>query len=254
VIANKRGILAECAQAAVRVAHVPYYFHAHLNQPCNQRCIMCVPTGLHGRAVLPLEKFMGFYQRIRPYAEHLTLIGGEPLMYPWIGEVLDHLAGEPIAVTINTNATMLNDRMVGRLHALDELYLRVSIDAATRATYHAIRGTDVFQQVLAGVRRFADGRGRHAGSHIITNYVVMRRNLGEVLPFVDLAATFRPLRLAFNPVRHVGTWHHVTNGTGWEFDGASQSCGAFKDEYNDVMAAASKKCRNAGLDCDVQFL
>src|SRR5438132_9384122 len=144
VQANRTELIAECARRAVTVTHPPFYYHVHLNQPCNQRCIMCVPDGHHGREVLPFERFAAFVDQISPYAEHLTLIGGEPLMYPRILDVLELLAQHEIAVTINTNATILNDRVVPKLLALHELNLRCSIDAATRETYHKIRGMDAF--------------------------------------------------------------------------------------------------------------
>src|SRR5512138_3309516 len=109
VAANKRGILEELADRALVVDHLPFYFTIHLNEPCNQRCIMCVPTGNHGSRVLPFDSFVELFDEVKPFAEHITLIGGEPLMYPNIGEVLELLAAHAIAVTINTNATMLDD-------------------------------------------------------------------------------------------------------------------------------------------------
>src|SRR6478672_6886356 len=153
---NKAGVLAEQAARAPVVAHLPFYFSIHLNEPCNQKCIMCVPTGDHGDRELTFDAFVELFDQIKPYAEHITLIGGEPLMYPHIGEVLDVLAEHPIAVTINTNATMLDDRMTARLLALHELNLKWSIDAATATTYRRIRGREHFERVTTRVRRFAD--------------------------------------------------------------------------------------------------
>lgn len=253
VLDNKRAILDARARRATRVASVPYYYHVHLNQPCNQRCIMCVPSGRHGKALLSFEQFQAFFDQIRPFAEHLTLIGGEPLLYPWIDEVLELLGREPIAVSINTNVTMLGDRIANRLLGLHELYLRCSIDAATRSTYRDIRGTDVFDRVLTNLERFAAAARHHPRMHIILIYVVMRRNLADVLPFVELARRFSPFRVEFHPVRHVRQWH-VTNNTGWQFDGDEQSCEAFREEYNDVMTAAADRCRAEGLSHEVQLL
>lgn len=253
VARNKRGILAECEQRAITVKNVPFYYHVHLNMPCNQRCIMCVPNGQHARDLLSFEQFIAFYEQIKPYAEHITLLGGEPLMYPWIEAVLDHLAQRPIAVTINTNATMLRSAIAAKLIALHEVFLKCSIDAVTPATYHRIRGTDWYERVTTNLRDFSAASLGKPHVHMELMYVVMRENLHEVLPFIDFAKTLRPYCVQFQPVKHVMDWH-TTNGTGWTFDGKEQSCEFFKDEYNDVMRQAAQKCTEEGLKYEVQLV
>ena len=253
VATNKQGILAECDERLTVLNHLPFYYHVHLNMPCNQRCIMCVPDGRHARDVLSFESFLAFFEQIRPVAEHITLIGGEPFMYPWIDEVLELLAQHPIAVSINTNATMLNERVTGRLLDLHELNLKCSIDAVTRSTYFRIRGRDVFDKVTGNMARFAELSRDKPQMRMLLVYVVMRENLDEVLPFVDFARTLRPYRVEFHPVRHVSTWT-VENGTGWTFDGRAQSCESFIDEYNAVMRQAADRCAAEGMDCEVHLL
>jgi molybdenum cofactor biosynthesis enzyme MoaA len=250
---NKRRLLAERDRRAVTVDHPPFYYHVHLNQPCNQRCIMCVPDGQHGRSVLPFERFTALFEQIRPYAEHLTLIGGEPLMYPQIADVLDLVAQHEIAVTLNTNATLLNDRLAPRLLNLHELNLRCSIDAMTRETYYKIRGVDSFDQVSGNIARFCEQSAGRPNIRVSLIFVVMRENLDEVLPFIDFAAGLKACRIHFNPVRHVIGWH-VVNGTGWTFDGFEQSCEFFADEYNALMHEAAAKCDRLGLDHVVNFV
>ncbi|MCI0606195.1 radical SAM protein [bacterium] len=250
---NKKGILDECSNKSILVEHLPYYYHVHLNMPCNQKCIMCVPDGNHKRDLLSFEGFLSFFEQIRPYAEHITLIGGEPLMYPWIQEVLELLADHPIAVTINTNATMLNERIIPRLLALHELNLKCSIDAADPATYYRIRGTDVFGKVTENLARFAGLTRTMENIRLIPVYVVMRENLREVLPFLDFAETLTPHRVEFHPVRHVINWH-VTNGTGWIFAGKEQSCEFFSEEYNSVMRQAAERCERTGISYEVQYV
>lgn len=246
-LANKDVLLDEQKRRLLQVTRPPFYYHIHLNEPCNQRCIMCVPDGQHGRDVLPFERFLAFFEQIKPFAEHLTLIGGEPLMYPRILDVLELLSQHEIAVTLNTNATLLTDRVVPRLLALHELNLRCSIDAMTRDTYRRIRGTDVFDQVSEHIARFCTLATDRPNTRVSLNYVVMRENLHEVLPFVDFAARLKVRKIHFNPVRHVTAWH-VDNGTGWDFDGFEQSCEFFSDDYNGVMREAAAKCERLGLE------
>lgn len=253
VLANKQAIVTACSNRSLHVDQLPFYYAIHLNMPCNERCIMCVPSGEHRKDIVPFEDFVALFHQIKPVAEHITLIGGETFMYPWIDDVLELLSHHPIAVTINTNATMLTPKVTPRLLALHELELKCSIDAATRSTYHRIRGRDVFDRVVTNVTNFS--AVAHDQPHIrrILVYVVMRENLNEVLPFVDFAKALDVYRVDFQPVKHVSRWK-VTNGTGWLFDGREQSCEFFRDEYNSVMREAAAKCDRLGLRHDVQLV
>ena len=252
-VREERLIERELAGRAPVVAGLPYYYQVHLNKLCNQKCIMCMPDGRHPRDEMPLERFVAFFEQVRPFAEHITLIGGEPLMYRWIDEVLELLSKTTIAVTTITNATALTERVAHRLLSLHELNLRCSIDAATQATYLKVHGTDHFDRVAAQVRRFSDLAQTKASIRLIMHFVVMRENLDEVVSFVDFAKAYRPHRVEFHPVRHVSKWN-VDNGTGWKFRGSEQSCEAFKDEYNEVMIQAKDKCEAEGVPYEVVLL
>lgn len=248
---NRAGIETDLRERRVSVGNVPYFYHIHLHMPCNQRCIMCVPNGRHPDNSLPYESFLELFEQIRPYAEHITLIGGEPLLYPYIGPVLDLLSQHRIAVTINTNATRLNGDLVRKLLNLHELHLKCSIDAATRETYYRIRGTDVFDRVVDNIRCFAAEAGGRGGMHVVPVYVVMRRNLREVLPFLRLFRDAGLERIEFHPVRHVSDWL-VENRTGWTFRGTEQVCESFPGEYKRVMDQASRLAARYGLGIEVQ--
>src|SRR5262245_35945135 len=112
---NKLGAQLESRARTIRVRHLPYFYSVHLDMRCNERCIMCMPDGRHPREFLPFEDFVAFFNEIQPYAEHLTLMGGEPLLYPWLPQVLDLLAQHAVAVTINSNMTLLTDELAERL-------------------------------------------------------------------------------------------------------------------------------------------
>jgi molybdenum cofactor biosynthesis enzyme MoaA len=246
VTANKDAILRECLKKSVKVKNLPFYYHIHLNMPCNQKCIMCKPDGRHPKDILPFDKFAAFIEQIKSYAEHITLLGGEPLIYPWIDEVIDLLSRHEMEVTINTNATMLDEKLSRKLSALHVLNLKCSIDAVTPSTYFKVRGTNMFERVKTNLVRFSSLVKDEPNIKQILVYVVMRENLSEVLPFIDFAKNMRPYRIEFHPVRHVTEWH-VTNNTGWVFDGKEQSCEFFREEYNSVMRQAALKCEQEGI-------
>jgi len=250
VLKNKEGILRQYREKSLRVDSLPFYYHIHIFMPCDERCIMCVPSGKHPKDYVPFEKFVEFFEQVKPYAEHLTLIGGEPLLYPWIEEVIDLLSQHEIAVTINTNATRLDEKISEKLLSLHELNLKCSIDAVTPTTYFKIRGRNWFDRVKENLVRFSNYAKNKPNIKQILVYVVMRENLNEVLPFIDFVKTLSPHRVEFHPVRHVTKWV-VQNNTGWIFNGKEQSCEFFPDEYNKVMKQAAEKCEMVGLNYNV---
>jgi len=215
------------------VSSFPYYYQVHLNKFCNQKCIMCLPSGKHPRDEMPLDKFVAFFDQIKPYAERLTLIGGETLLYRWIDEVLDLLAQHPIAVTIVSNATALTEENVATASVPASTRSEMLNRRATRSATSKFMGPTCFDRVIAQIRRFSEMARAQANVNLIMHYVVMRENLGDVLPFIDLAKQMHPYRVEFHPVAHVFEWN-VDNGTNWQFRGWEQSCQSFKAEYNDT--------------------
>ncbi|KAA3634383.1 MAG: radical SAM protein [Proteobacteria bacterium] len=246
---NARTIDREFETGRSIVDGLPYYYQVHLHMPCNQKCIMCVPDGRHPRDTMSFESFSRILDRISGVAKILTLIGGETLLYPHIEDVLERLGRHRMEVNIITNATMLTEALCERLIGLHRLNLKCSVDAASADTYYRIRGTDVFDRVKRNLEMFA---GMTKGmEHIrrIMVYVVMRRNLHEVLPFIDFASTLAPHEIQFHPVRHVSSWS-VDNGTGWHFDGAEQSCESFRETYLETMRRAQERCSQLAIRCE----
>ena len=250
VTENRAAILRAYEGRSLQVDGVPFYYALHPTMCCNQRCIMCTPNGRHPATTLRFDRIASLLEQFQPFAEHVTLTGGEPLLYPQIGELIDLLAASKVAVSITTNATMLRAELAERLLGLSELNLKCSIDAATRSTYLKIRGADHFDRVLANLATFASAVRSEPHMRLILVYVVMRKNLSEVLPFIDWAGTLNPYRVEFHPVRHVAGWS-VSNGTGWVFRDREQCCEFFREEYNAMMDRASAKCKQEGLRHEV---
>jgi MoaA/NifB/PqqE/SkfB family radical SAM enzyme len=70
--------------------------------------------------------------------------------------------------------------------ALDEL--RVSLDAATPALYHHLRGIDKFEPIVANLRAFVARHGGRERPRVSLWFVAMQENLHELPDFVRLAA------------------------------------------------------------------
>ena len=242
--------MAERAARAPVVDHLPYYYSIHLNKPCNQRCIMCVPSGQHPRDVLSFEDFVTLFEQIKPYAEHMTLIGGETFMYPQIPEVLELPRLAPDRGHDQHQRDDAERPRTPRPAGPARAQPQVLDHAATPETYLRVRGRDHFERVTANMRRFAELSRDMPDIRLITVYVVMRENLHEVLPFIEFAETLDPHRVEFHPVSTwpTGTWRTGRAGASRDTE---QVCESFPEEYNEVMQQAADRCEAEGMDYEV---
>jgi uncharacterized radical SAM superfamily Fe-S cluster-containing enzyme len=75
------------------------------------------------------------------------LSGGEPTLYPWLGELLDEVAARPVVrILVNTNGLRIaqDDELVALLarhRERVEVYLQYDGSSAEASTHH--RGADI---------------------------------------------------------------------------------------------------------------
>ncbi|MGH2900079.1 MAG: radical SAM protein [Solirubrobacteraceae bacterium] len=128
----------------------------YTNFDCNLSCdYCCAQSGPRARARRldvdvarrACEEFAGFGGR------EVLLTGGEPFLHPQLS-VLAEIAGERAAVTILTNAMLLERGSRRRiLDALDagSVTMQVSVDSAGPGLHDAHRGAGSFERARAGI-------------------------------------------------------------------------------------------------------
>jgi organic radical activating enzyme len=124
--------------------------------------------------------------------------GGEPLLHPAVGSLVERLGTGGIHVGVTTNGTQLSRyRQLLLSHAA---WVRVSVDAATRTTYRRFRphrgSKDVFAQVIEGMRSFIDSRVEGNGCELGYSFLVMSRQHGGDLIDTNVDEIAAAARLA----------------------------------------------------------
>ena len=175
---------------------------------CNLRCVMCFhsleATRSQRTVYLAPETFAAVAARILPHAHRLTLsLGNEPLLSPHFVPILRLASSYHVdEVTFFTNGLLLDDRAVDAVIECGVTMVCVSVDAATRTTYEAIRRDGDFDRLLANMERLV--ARRRAADRVLPRlrleFVMMQRNVHELLAFVELAARLGADELCF---RHV---------------------------------------------------
>ncbi|WP_197447006.1 SPASM domain-containing protein [Tautonia plasticadhaerens] len=157
-------------------------------------CIMCprAHPGFDPPAGDHTDLIVGRLARLMPHLEELEIHGvAEAFWKARIFDVLDGLGYEAHAdrvrvATISNGTTLSRETRRRWLGRCPRSRLLVSIDAATPATYRAIRRLDAYEVVIENVRRYARERG--PGQALAIGHNINELNLGEVVRMVEVAA------------------------------------------------------------------
>ena len=146
------------------VTDFPIYLLIEPVSACNLRCIMCFQID---ESFTSNNNFMGnmdivlFKKIIDEAAEGgtkaITLASrGEPTLHPKLGEMLEYCSGKFFELKINTNGTILNDKLIHQILKGEVTDMVFSIDSYTKKDYESIRIQGVFETVLNNVKRFKE--------------------------------------------------------------------------------------------------
>lgn len=119
---------------------------------CNLKCPTCFAASAPALAsVVPLEQVLASVDarlsRENGRIDVLMLSGGEPTLYPWLGELLEAVAARPIVrVLVNTNGIAIAKddallELLSRHRDRVEIYLQYDGESAEASTHH--RGADI---------------------------------------------------------------------------------------------------------------
>ncbi|MBF0489179.1 MAG: SPASM domain-containing protein [Candidatus Omnitrophica bacterium] len=157
----------------------PPYLQIEPTSVCNYRCVFCYQTDVS--FTTKANGFMGtmsldLYKEIidQSYGniEFFSLASrGEPLLCKEIEEMLAYCQGKFLGFKINTNASMLNERLCHTILSGGVNTIVFSADAAKEPLYSQLRVKGNLQKVLDNIRLFQDIRRKHYSSSRIISRV-----------------------------------------------------------------------------------
>lgn len=144
---------------------------------CNYRCVFCYQidktftTPKNGHlGTMSLDRFKQVVDQAEGHIEAITLASrGEPLLCKDIDQMLAYTRGKFLALKINTNASMLDERKAHAILQAEPSTLVFSADAAEEPLYSELRVNGKLDKVLANIERFNEIRQReYPTSRLIT--------------------------------------------------------------------------------------
>jgi MoaA/NifB/PqqE/SkfB family radical SAM enzyme len=209
----------------------PVCLYLEVTNRCNLLCETCPRTfeDLEPPADMSWELFTRIVDQV-PNVARVVLHGvGEPMLVKALPRMIRYLKDRGTHVLFNTNGTLLNPKKFQEIidTGLDEL--RVSLDAADRASYAAIRGKDFFPRIVRDVGKFTDYQQRMGVDRPrVSLWLTGLKETVEQLPaFVRLAASMG--------VTDVHLQRLVFDGTG--FGKARPEFSLFEQTREDELAA-----------------
>ncbi len=133
---------------------------------CNFRCVMCyqVDKSFSNKSqghmgFMELDMFEKIVDQLEGNVHAVTLASrGEPTLNPNLAQMLDYAGNKFLGFKMNTNASMLTEKMCHTLLQSGLKTLVFSADAADKETYEKIRVNGKFERVYANIERFQNIR------------------------------------------------------------------------------------------------
>ncbi|MBW1912321.1 MAG: radical SAM protein, partial [Deltaproteobacteria bacterium] len=171
----------------MKVLSAPEKVTLNITNRCNLHCLYCgVSSTKNAPGDLSLEewrKVIDELARIKVFK--LLISGGEPFIRPDLPEILEQILQCHFRVSINTNGTLFNDKVLSLLSQSRHLEnIQISLDGPNSDIHDFIRGKGTFDKIREGIKVL---RRRKIP---FTFFIVVCRNnkdyLGEIVKFAKM--------------------------------------------------------------------
>jgi radical SAM protein with 4Fe4S-binding SPASM domain len=193
---NERRVRDAARKGDVFIDGLPLKMNLELTADCNLYCRMCefpVPRE-RGRGRydmdMPLATFRMLAPQVFPHARLVNLtVVGEPLMVPYLDEVLNECRSWNTKLELITNGMLLDRAMIERVGPYTGCMI-ISFDGGTRRTFNRIRIGGDFNVITRNMWYFRQWRenrpaGQRPGFHMAAT--LMRENIEELPAMVEIA-------------------------------------------------------------------
>lgn len=165
-----------------------------ITSKCNLRCKHCY-NNRYFESKEDSFDYTEFLEIIKNYKlERIHILGGEPLLSPYLFDIVEYANLKNITVSINTNGTYLDETMFRRLSAYKNIdQITVSLDGGVAADNDIIRGKGTYEKVVGNLLKC-----KTVKTHVQINLacVITDNNIDNIIRFKDLDVQYKCLMLS----------------------------------------------------------
>ncbi|GIV44697.1 MAG: radical SAM/SPASM domain-containing protein [Bacteroidia bacterium] len=175
----------------------PLFIKLKLTWNCNLRCQMCN----HWRervSDMPVDFFKKVVTELSELGcKRIHLSGGEPLLYPQIFELMEHIRKKNMKLTMTTNGTLINEKNAPKIADLVS-NINISLDSPFSHLHDQVRGIkNAFHRTLRGIELLK----KYHQAKLQINMVVNPLNYASVTELPDLAYNLGAHNICLIPVK-----------------------------------------------------
>ncbi len=171
---------------------VPLIINLFLTGRCNSRCTYCyVDIDKKPEKEYTIEQWKHLVDDLYDRgARYFAVLGGEPLLHPYIDELIFHIARKNVFLNLATNAFTIEKHMDAAAMATE---ISISLDG-DKATNNLNRGTHNYEKAVRGIDIAV-----RAGMKVRLCAVVTKHNINQIDYLIEFAEkrncciTFSPL-------------------------------------------------------------
>jgi SynChlorMet cassette radical SAM/SPASM protein ScmF len=185
--------------------------YVYLTEGCNLACRHCwlsprFDADASRTPTLPVELFEQAVTEALPLGlTGVKLTGGEPLLHPRIGDILEIARTRELTLNMETNGVLMTQAMAKEIARFSDRFVSVSLDGADAATHEGVRGVKgSFDDACRAVRLLADSG---TSPQIIMSLLTV--NTGQIEGMVHLAENLGASSLKFNVIQPTGRGESV---------------------------------------------
>ncbi len=209
-------MLKKCETADAQCCEDRYplkWIYFYLTDDCNLRCRHCWISPAYcgdgpSRSFLPMDLFQSILEQGKAMKlRSVKLTGGEPLLHPYIEDILKILKTEDLSLVVETNGVLCSKEIAKQIAACRNPFVSVSLDGADRVTHEWVRGVaGSFDAAVRGIQNLVT-----SGIRPQVIMTVMKRNQGQMEALVKLAQELGAASVKFNllqPTARGDQMHH----------------------------------------------
>ncbi|MBN1351465.1 radical SAM protein [candidate division KSB1 bacterium] len=189
----------------------PWMSLIHLTERCNHNCYGgdCEYADIRSSKnihELNRDRALLLIDEIRELGSLSILFsgGGEPMLHPAFAEVIERAQSNGLMVGIFSNGSLIEKYNLAPNIVDYATFIRVSIDAASPATFSTVRGVSGsgFKKVIAGVTSLVEERTRKKKNiDIGLKFLISKMNIEEISDIIELGLKIGVDTIQFKPLR-----------------------------------------------------
>ena len=188
-----------------QITYTPPMFVVSISMKCNLRCPTCLyllqsPDNLDDSGYINVDDFENMIGKYAHIVETCGLSGGEALLHPELGKLLEITKKKNLPTSITTNGIAIKNR-IDILRSYDLESLSISVDAYNYETFRMYRGgtKKQFDSIVEGLSLL-----KTYNIDFILSFLLTAQNVSEIGKMIEFAYKVSPKIASFYSINPHG--------------------------------------------------